>query len=111
MGVGQNGFPGSFNGVLLLVFFIRFCKIPQGRVYIILYKYKTCIQGAIERPVHCFTVKESVFFFVNKKLLSLRSQRDRGFHSVVTVKILKFGTPQTIAIIVLKIEKFDVTLH
>ena len=29
----------------------------------------------------------------------------------VTVKILKFGTPQTIAIIVLKIEKFDVTLH
>ena len=29
----------------------------------------------------------------------------------VTVKILKFGTPQTIAIIVLKIEKFDVTLQ
>ena len=28
----------------------------------------------------------------------------------VTVKILKFGTPQT-AIIVLKTEKFDVTLH
>ena len=28
-----------------------------------------------------------------------------------TVKILKFGTLQTIAIIVLKIEKFDVTLH
>ena len=28
-----------------------------------------------------------------------------------TVKILKFGTPQIIAIIVLKIEKFDVTLH
>ena len=28
-----------------------------------------------------------------------------------TVKILKFGTPQTIAIIVLKIEKFDVTLQ
>ena len=27
------------------------------------------------------------------------------------VKILKFGTPQTIAIIVLKIKKFDVTLH
>ena len=26
-------------------------------------------------------------------------------------KILKFGTPQTIAIIVLKIEKFAVTLH
>ena len=31
--------------------------------------------------------------------------------SDITVKILKFGTPQTIAIIVLKIEKFDVTLH
>ena len=29
--------------------------------------------------------------------------------SKTTVKILKFGTPQTIAIIVLKIEKFDVT--
>ena len=28
-----------------------------------------------------------------------------------TVKILKFGTPQTIGIIVLKKEKFDVTLH
>ena len=28
-----------------------------------------------------------------------------------TVKTLKFGTPQTIGIIVLKIEKFDVTLH
>ena len=32
-------------------------------------------------------------------------------YSGSTVKILKFGTPQTIAIIVLKIEKFDVTLH
>ena len=30
---------------------------------------------------------------------------------IATVKVLKFGTPQTIAIIVLKIEKFDVTLH
>ena len=28
-----------------------------------------------------------------------------------TLKILKFGTPKTIAIIVLKIEKFDVALH
>ena len=28
-----------------------------------------------------------------------------------TVKILIFGTPETIAIIVLKIEKFDVTSH
>ena len=30
---------------------------------------------------------------------------------ITTVKILKFGTPQTIAKIVLKIEKFGVTLH
>ena len=28
-----------------------------------------------------------------------------------TVKILKFGTPQTVAISVLKLVKFDVTLH
>ena len=28
-----------------------------------------------------------------------------------TVNILKVGTPQTIAIIVLKLVKFDVTLH
>ena len=34
-----------------------------------------------------------------------------SMHDIDTVKILKFGTPQTIAIIVLKIEKFDVTLH
>ena len=34
-------------------------------------------------------------------------------HSTVysSVKILEFGTPQTISIIVLEIEKFDVTLH
>ena len=28
-----------------------------------------------------------------------------------TVKILKFGTPKTMAIVVLKVEKFDVALH
>ena len=39
------------------------------------------------------------------KLISL------SFPPFSAVKILKFGTPQTIAIIVLKIEKFDVTLH
>ena len=43
--------------------------------------------------------------------------RETDFHCMAlkshcsTVKILKFGTPQTIAIIVVKIEKFDVTLH
>ena len=38
-------------------------------------------------------------------------QKLEGEEIHITVKILKFGTPQTIAIIVLKIEKFDVTLH
>ena len=33
------------------------------------------------------------------------------FSYIITVKILKFGTSQTFAIIVLKLEKFDVTLH
>ena len=37
--------------------------------------------------------------------------RLKSWFSIYTVKILKFGTLQTIAIIVLKIEKFDVTLH
>ena len=35
----------------------------------------------------------------------------KQYRRLITVKILKFGTPQTIAIVVLKIEKFDVTLH
>ena len=33
------------------------------------------------------------------------------YEKLHTVKILKFGTPQTIAIIVLEIETFNVTLH
>ena len=37
----------------------------------------------------------------------MKSQRVK----IVTVKMLKFGTPQTIAIIVVKIEKFAETLH
>ena len=45
---------------------------------------------------------------VNFQLMVFRSFNINTHH---TVKILKFGTPQTIAIIVLKIEKFDVTLH
>ena len=39
------------------------------------------------------------------------TQRTSSQQVTLTVKILKFGTPQTIAKIVLKIEKFDVTLH
>ena len=46
-----------------------------------------------------FSFAATLFFTVN------------GCNLKITVKILKFGTPQTIAIIVLKIEKFDVTLH
>ena len=55
--------------------------------------------------------EETLLFFHTKILQHL------NFHDKIenltrnTVKILKFGTPQTIAIIVLKIEKFDVTLH
>ena len=43
---------------------------------------------------------------------SLRNWHDRKSmkYKSTTVKILKFGTPQTIAIIVLKIEKFDVVV-
>ena len=43
--------------------------------------------------------------------LSFQSQTGFSLQDCcITVKILKFGTPQTVAIIVLKIEKFDVTL-
>ena len=45
--------------------------------------------------------------YSQKKMLIIYNKRKK----IITVKILKFGTPQTIAIIVLKIEKFDVTLH
>ena len=41
----------------------------------------------------------------------LRYDTKRMKNILVTVKILKFGTLQTSAITVLKIEKFDVTLH
>ena len=48
----------------------------------------------------------------NKKNSRITSLGSVPIHlSDNTVKILKFGTPQTIAIIVLKIEKFDVTVH
>ena len=53
-----------------------------------------------ERPGFCF-VSFCSLFIIKCSSVSFRD----------TVKILKFGTPQTIAIIVLKIEKFDVTLH
>ena len=48
--------------------------------------------------------------FSHLKKMSKKQQHE-GVLIQLTVKILKFGTPQTIAIIVLKIENFDVTLH
>ena len=45
---------------------------------------------------------------INAPLQFLQKKKKK---KMLTVKILKFGTPQTIAIIVLKIIKFDVTLH
>ena len=72
--------------------------------------------------VNGYTSEKATFYY-----FCLPSQKERGLtlkgihlllpkRSIyelvqVTIKILKFGTPQTIAIIVLKIEKFDVTLH
>ena len=47
----------------------------------------------------------------HKSLMSENIILSPNRKTVYTVKILKFGTPQTIAVIVLKIEKFDVTLH
>ena len=52
--------------------------------------------------VSWYTLHSSRYLFVLKVAFSGKG---------ATVKILKFGTPQTIVIIVLKIEKFDVTLH
>ena len=67
------------------------------------------------------TAAITVFMFYKELLLILRKVlasklKQITYHllqkiNVITVKILKFGTPQTIATIVLKIEKFDITLH
>ena len=62
------------------------------------------------------TLKFHAYCIQIEKLYSARSKElDFGDciieYLVYTVKILKFGTPQTIAIIVPKIEKFDATLH
>ena len=48
--------------------------------------------------------------FVSTMIVCL-PEAQKTFLGNLTVKILKFGTPQTIVIIVLKIEKFDVTSH
>ena len=56
-------------------------------------------------------ILSSVYFTVYINKLVSAAAPTFFFFSFSTVKILKFGTLQTIAIIVLKIEKFDVTLH
>ena len=54
-------------------------------------------------------------YFMLIEVFEAERSRVRWFYAFgyggYTVKVLKFGTPQTVAIIVLKIEKFDVTLH
>ena len=61
------------------------------------------------------TLQSAIFSTVTsdflKQMIILNSSNSMLYTIMITVKILKFGTPQTIAIIVLKIEKFDVTLH
>ena len=51
------------------------------------------------------------FSYVNSYVIFVTLSGIGQYITQYTVKILKFGTPQTIAIVVLKIEKFDVTLH
>ena len=53
-------------------------------------------------------IKMNEYMYISKIFYAVaRKEKKIGF----TVKILKFRTPQTIAIIVLRIEKFDETLH
>ena len=59
--------------------------------------------------MHLASRGSSVRTFVFLDRSEINEKKNTLFHN--TVKILKFGTPQTIAIIVLKIERFDVTLH
>ena len=66
--------------------------------------------GLVQR----ITVEESTGIHWVKYLeigVILEMEKNTILYRLITVKILKFGTPQTIGIIVLKIEKFDVTLH
>ena len=60
-----------------------------------------CRTAYVKHALQCVkghAVTAYTFFLLNKL-------------KIYTVKILKFGTPPTIAIIALKIEKFAVTLH
>ena len=58
----------------------------------------------------------NMHFLIKQKIKPLPTQAHfisffQNLENLLTVKILKFGTSQTIAIIVLKLVKFDVTLH
>ena len=70
---------------------------PNARWDHVLFSIAT---GLVERPFTFYAELALHWLHMSQKLVP-----------GLTVKILKFGTPQTIAIIVLKIEKFDVTLH
>ena len=59
----------------------------------------------------CSSYRHDFIFLASRPSLLFVDFRLLKVHRLHTVKILKFGTPQTIAIIVLRIEKFDVTLH
>ena len=63
------------------------------------------------KPDGNMEVDRSVYYYCWKRDRGSLLEQQCFLGLIHTVKILKFGTPQTIAIIVLKIEKFDVTLH
>ena len=77
--------------------------------------------GSIKVPIYCWVDREFSICRMAKPLFDLTTFQLHSAQFQVTpitqlwffstVKILKFGTPQTIAIIVLKLVKFDVTLH
>ena len=81
-------------------FFICFCLISE------------CSEHSGQRlKCTCFVITLTISFQIVHICSPLKIENLIAYVLIVTVKILKFGTPKTIAIIVLKIEKFDVTLR
>ena len=76
-----------------LLWHFHVCFFSQGGKKVKVYLHSV-VQRAVGVRGPLYPCSESVTVFIKP-----------------TVKILKFGTPQTIAIIVLRIEKFDETLH
>ena len=62
-------------------------------------------------PIDCVGMVKMLSKRIGGYTFVERVESQHGVSVVITVKNLKFGTPQTIAIIVLHIETFDVTLH